>query len=66
MTIPKPMMIYKCELYNVGDEILLCNREAVNYVQPEHIGYWVGDYEHQKLMISKVWVSPERYDELFS
>ncbi len=58
-------MVFKCELYDVIDDVQLSNRQAVNYVKPEHIHYWIGAYDDQKLMISKVWVSPERYDDLF-
>ena len=60
--IPKPILIYKCDCYHQGKEIPF----ATNYVKPENIHYWIGDYEADKLLISKVWVMPKRHEVLFS
>ena len=64
MLIPKPIMIYKCCLYEIGSHVIL----DCTYVKPEHIKYWVGrDYasDNKTVLITKIWVSPERYDDLF-
>ena len=44
--IPKPLLVYKCELFNSD------SRKTVNYVQQHHIHYWIGDYGEQRLLIS--------------
>ena len=65
MTIPKPTLVYKCSLYEIGSHIVL----DASYVKPEHIHYWVGrDYaaDNKNVLITKVLVSPQRYEELFA
>jgi len=62
--IRKMLMVHKCCLYEIGSHVILDS----TYVKPEHIHHWVGrDYaaDNKNVLITKIWVSPERHKELF-
>lgn len=62
--IAKPILLHKLRVFKLGEELPF----DTIYCTPENLHYWLGlDYEQdgERLLISKIWVSPSRFRQLF-
>lgn len=62
--IPKPILLHKLKIYNIGEDLPF----DTIYCRAENLHFWIGaDYANDghRVLVSKVWVSPTRFRQLF-